>query len=1426
MRRKTLSAAAVIFSVTVVSSLTAQTPPGINRPVNEAALVRVRGTVHPLATAAAEIGRAPAELRMERVLLLLRRSPQQESELTHFLGDLQDPASPGFHHWLTPEQFGERFGPPQQDLDVVTAWLQSHGLQVGQIAKGRGTIEFSGTVAQVESALHTEIHRYMSGGVEHVANSTDIAIPAALEPAVSGVVSLNSFPHRSFAHVANPSVSPQDNIGGGHALAPYDFATIYDLLPLWSNGIDGTGQIIGIAGRSDIVLSDITTFRATFGLSVNNPNITLNGPDPGVIFDDESEADLDVQWSGAVAKGATVKYVVSKSTNASDGVNLSSAWLVNDNTASVLSLSYGDCEAYLGAAGNQFFNDLWAQASSQGMSVFVAAGDSGSAGCDQAQAIVSSFDVTAPAGQGLAVSGLASTPYNVAVGGTQFNDVLNSSAYWNSGNDPNQASALKYIPEVVWNQSSYSLSDTSSNSLYAGAGGVSSLYPTPVWQAGQGVPVGDPAAPGQHHRYLPDVSLNSSLVEGYRVYQAGTAETVGGTSAASPSMAGIMALINQYTGGRNGNPNVYFYSLAANAGSVFHDVTSGTNSVPCLAGTLNCITSSPPLGFLSAYNATAGFDLATGWGSVDAFAMAQNWIANGPSVPAISSLSPNPMTASASTRTLTIDGAGFRSGASVTVGATTFTGTQVTFAGPTRLQVTITQNAPANLAIQVTNPDQHSSNAVTLQVLAPPVAPVISSVSPNPIAGSDNPQLLTVTGGGFLGGLTLQVGSVSYSSADFQSFSATQIQVPLVLGTATRGLAIRVTNPDGTSSNSATLQVTGPIGQFVQQGNKLVGTGATGLAQQGSSVAVSSDGSTAIVGASRDNASVGAAWVYSRINGVWSQQGAKLVGTGSSGASQQGTSVAISGDGNTAVVGGPGDNTETGAVWIFTRANGVWTQQGAKLVSADINGAAQLGGSVGISADGNTVVAGGAFDNTNVGAAWAYTRSNGVWAQQGNKMVGNGAVGGAQQGTSVAISGDGNTIVVVGPDDNNFTSADWIFARTNGVWVQQGSKLTGAGETVALTNDGNTALIGDIGQAFVVPRVNGVWNASQAANITLIGTGTINVAISADGKTAILGAADYGLTGAAWVYKLTGGIWKQFGDRLIGADVTGTLAEGSAVALSSDGTTAIVGDPLDSGNTGAGWVFGLTPAPQITPGGVSNAAGTPLSMLARGALGALYGANLTPPGFTAQADQLPFPVSLGGTSVTVGGIPAPLYYVSSGQINFQVPFEVPAGSTASVVVTTNGAPSTSLTVGMADYALGVFGYYRTSSTFDPIITHLDGSLLGPNSPAVPNEIVVVYATGIGKLTNPPASGAGAPGGPLASAVDTPSATVGGLQAPVVFAGLTPGGVGLAQLDVQLPATFPSSPTGTLPLLIQFPGDSVAPVNLYVVSAAAGPLASR
>jgi uncharacterized protein (TIGR03437 family) len=557
----------------------------------------LHGHVRPQARAQFDRGPVEPSLVLPLITIHLKAAAGRQAALQQLLADQQDPTSPQYHKWLTPEQYADRFGRSQTDLQQVRAWLESQGFTVTYVARGRTWMTFWGTAQQVQSALHTEIHRYNVDGVAHYANATDPSIPAALASLVTGFRGLDDFRWKPRLVQGKPLANV---VGGSHALAPDDLATIYDIAPLYAAGIDGTGQSMAVVGQTDIKIADIDQFRSTFHLPAIKLQQTLipSSPDPGVSKGDEPEADLDLEWSGAVARNATILYI-----NSNNVVN-SLMYAVDQNVAPVVTMSYGGCEAsdLIDLPTTQ---QTAQQANAQGMTWLAAAGDTGSADCDS----------TDPAENGYAVDSPASTPEVTGMGGSQFSDY--SGGYWADTNSATGASALSYIPETVWN-------DTALNgSLASGGGGVSLYFAQPSWQTGSGVP-------NDGMRHVPDLSLTASADhDAYTVVSGGSANYYGGTSAAAPSMAGIVTLLNQYltsTGAQSqpgvGNINPALYRIAASTPSAFHDITQGNNNVPCASGSPNC-----SLGQFG-YPAGAGYDSASGLGSPDAFNLIHAWTAN------------------------------------------------------------------------------------------------------------------------------------------------------------------------------------------------------------------------------------------------------------------------------------------------------------------------------------------------------------------------------------------------------------------------------------------------------------------------------------------------------------------------------------------------------------------------------------------------------------------------------------------------------------------------------------------------------------------------------------------------------------------------------------------------------------------------------
>ncbi|MFI5097499.1 MAG: Ig-like domain repeat protein, partial [Candidatus Acidiferrales bacterium] len=666
--RQGLALSVLIITINLLGSpANPQIREQLSKSIDDAGYLRIDHSQPLLATPANDVGRVEAGRAMQRMLLVLSPAAEQQNQLKQLLDDQQNRKSPQYHRWLSASEFAAKFGVADADVEKAKQWLQGRGFTVAQIAKGRRWVEFSGTSQQVESAFQTELHYYKVGEQKYVANATDIAIPNALAEISGGVVSLNSFGKRPPRRiVAGTTGSGPATLHGGlrpqltytgatnaYYVAPGDFAAIYNTKPLLSSGIDGTGVAIAVTAQSQFELTDVQTFRQIFKLGTNDPNILVVGPYPGFSNPtDAEEALLDTEWAGAVAPGATIDVVIAGSTDTTSGVDLAAAYAIDNEIAPILTYTYGGCEAALGPTGNAFYNVLWQQAAAEGITVLVAAGDNGAAGCDNPNSGL-------PASHGFAVNGAAATPYNMAVGGTQFADQGNEATYWNTTDASDYSSAIGYIPEAAWNDScdpwqaasaTNCLYGNGNFSLLAGGGGASSVYTKPPWQTGTGVP-----ADGA--RDVPDVALAAGSGHDNIVYctshvGAGPAcqidgqnnlvglTLVGGTSAATPAMAGILALVEQQNGVLQGQVNYVLYQLAQNQSCdasqqtnptaqnscVFYDVTAGSNAVPCAGGTLGCSsTQSGVNGFLNGQSAGTGYDLATGLGSVNAANLASNW---------------------------------------------------------------------------------------------------------------------------------------------------------------------------------------------------------------------------------------------------------------------------------------------------------------------------------------------------------------------------------------------------------------------------------------------------------------------------------------------------------------------------------------------------------------------------------------------------------------------------------------------------------------------------------------------------------------------------------------------------------------------------------------------------------------------------------
>jgi uncharacterized protein (TIGR03437 family) len=549
-----------------------------------AAAILTGQIVHPLAQPGYDHGPVEPTFRLGHIQMMFQQTAAQRAGLDQLLVAQRDPASSDYHHWLTPEQYADRFSLSRADLTRATMWLRSAGFTIQYMARARDWVAFSGTAAQVQAAFQTSVHRYTIRGETHFAVATEPVIPYDLKPLVATMFGLNDFHPK-------PMVKPSNASWSGHSLAPADLATIYDINRLYQQGLTGTGQkivIVGHAGGTASLLSDIQQFRNSYGLGQEHIEFFSDGTPPSTSQDDLVEAALDLEWAGAIAHNATLIYVYG-----ADADDLA-FFAIDQDLAPIVSESFATCEAQAQASAPSQYEVEAKKGNALGITWIASSGESGAAGCDPGATLASN---------GLAVGFPASVPEITAVGGTEFNEGNTNS--WSSANG---GSSLGYIPEMAWN-------DTAINgSLAATGGGVSKLYAKPSWQLGPGVP-----ADGQ--RDVPDIALAAANDhDPYNIITSGQLAQVGGTSAAAPVFAGIVALLNQYLQeSGEGNINASLYGLAVTSSSMFHDVVNNSNIVPCESGTANCLNGE--LGYI----AGIGYDLPTGLGSVDAYNLVTGW---------------------------------------------------------------------------------------------------------------------------------------------------------------------------------------------------------------------------------------------------------------------------------------------------------------------------------------------------------------------------------------------------------------------------------------------------------------------------------------------------------------------------------------------------------------------------------------------------------------------------------------------------------------------------------------------------------------------------------------------------------------------------------------------------------------------------------
>jgi hypothetical protein len=828
--------------------------PQITQPVDNQKRTVLKGNVRPMPRRARDLGAVDINTPASRVLLLLKRPAEQEAALQQYIAEEHTPGTPTYHHWLTPTQIGSQFGPADSDVQAVVAWLQSQGFAVAKVSAAKTTIEFSGTAGQIENAFATKIHSFQLDGVHHVANVSDPQIPAALAPVIAGISPLNDFRPRPM-HTAprgrtatpaptseNPkamSVQPSGNRpdftfptqsgSNFYGVGPIDFAIIYDVPNSALNksysgtNLTGTGVTIGIAGDSNVDVTNVANYRNLFNLPALTPKVVVDGNDPGVGSDDEVEALLDLEVASAVAPGANLTLYTAQDTTFQAGLDLAIQRALDDNAVNILNVSFGGCEAYQGQSGNQEISNFWEQAAAQGISVTVSTGDSGSAGCDNPNNETS-------AAQGLQVNGLGSTPFNIAVGGTDFNQsASNESTYWSSTNTGSGAggSALKYIPEIPWNDSTSTtgalsgntpLTDSNGNTNISGAGGGVSAcldatvdsntgdvtscngnlgYAKPAWQTSFG---------SSNTRELPDVSFFAAdgvhdsawvlCASNLGANPNGTDckpdpttgqysfQLVGGTSASSPAFAAVLALVSQQLGGaRLGQADYTLYPLSQNStgSAAFHDVTTGNNAAYCASGSTDCGSNS----FLTGYNAGNGYDDAAGLGSLDVAKLVSAW-------------STIASTFKPTTTSLTVS--------------------------PT----TITHGQPVSVSVNVTSSGGTPTGDVAL------VAGSGSATSASAVAGATaSPSILTLSGGSasnpsyqYLPGGTYNLTANYGGDGTFASSTSPPVSVTVSPEPSTLGLFIQ--QFDYPSGNGTTVTTSVPYGMYLSVAAQPVSTAQAG----------------------------------------------------------------------------------------------------------------------------------------------------------------------------------------------------------------------------------------------------------------------------------------------------------------------------------------------------------------------------------------------------------------------------------------------------------------------------------------------------------------------------------------------------------------------------------------------------------------------
>lgn len=798
-----------------LGSASAQRPAArILTPISSAETTVMSKTARPYAQSRFDTGRLASSTPITGITLVFGRTEAQETALKTLIAEQQNPASPQYHKWLTPEQFGARFGLADSDLQQVEQWVEQQGFTIDAVGRAKNWIRFSGTAGQVEQAFQTEMHNYKVDGVDHVSPATAPSLPTALAGVVEAVHNLTGLKPRATLIKPRKDYTFEGSNSTYYVLfAPGDIKIAYDIKSLISAGNDGTGQTIAVMGQSAISTTDITNFQTAAGLTTKAPNVILV-PGTGssaTVSGDEGESDLDLEWSGAIAPGATIYFVYTGNSSSNNGVFDSIAYAVDNSIGNIISVSYGACELELDGYSQ---DSVYEQAESQGQSIIASSGDDGSTGC------FGESNLTTAQQQSLAVNYPSSSPYVTGLGGTeitQANDAVGT--YWSTApsNGITLTSALSYIPEVAWNDDTVSgaYSASSGGGLSATGGGVSTLYTSqPSWQTSYFTATGE-TNPNSSARLVPDVSLYSSPnYPGYLYCTSDTSDwssgqtgscvndnfydasgyftVAGGTSFAAPIFAGMTAILNQakgYTTGQ-GLLNPELYTLAANSttyASAFHDVTSGNNY--CTAGTTYGYCSSS--GATEGYAATTGYDLVTGLGSVDLANLVTAWPESTSTLigttTTVSAANTAPAVNVADNITITVastTGSTVPTGSvSVSINGGTATTYQLSSNGTYVLSETFTTAGTYTIAANYLGDTTHStsSGAVTVTVGGTSSGTgsfTLTATNPTISQGSSGTSTVTVTpAGGYTGTVNFSVTTSSSSLADYGCYSISNATV-------------------------------------------------------------------------------------------------------------------------------------------------------------------------------------------------------------------------------------------------------------------------------------------------------------------------------------------------------------------------------------------------------------------------------------------------------------------------------------------------------------------------------------------------------------------------------------------------------------------------------------------------------------------------